>query len=148
MGTEGGSGLHPAAVPREQAPALLSISAFAAICRRTCQQDGTPDDRTSDADLAALGRHGDAGGVVSIEMTGEMKAAGKRGAVLFADCACTKARAELSVWLAFVPFMPIDLRAEYDARVSATDASSRRNDKTWHGSRPFSRSMGSKCETE
>ena len=32
---------------------------------------------------------------------------------------------ELGVWLAFVPFMSVDLRAQYDSRVFATDASSR-----------------------
>ena len=32
---------------------------------------------------------------------------------------------ELAVWLAFVPFMSVDLRAKFDSRVFATDASSR-----------------------
>ena len=36
-----------------------------------------------------------------------------------------RARAELAVWLAFVPFMSVDLRAKFDSRVFATDASSR-----------------------
>ena len=36
-----------------------------------------------------------------------------------------RALAELAVWLAFVPFMSVDLRAEFDTRVFATDASSR-----------------------
>ena len=36
-----------------------------------------------------------------------------------------KALAELASWLAFVPFMSVDLRAKVDTRVFATDASSR-----------------------
>ena len=36
-----------------------------------------------------------------------------------------RARAELATWLSFVPFMSVDLRAEVDTRVFATDASSR-----------------------
>ena len=36
-----------------------------------------------------------------------------------------RALAELGAWLAFVPFISVDLRATYDSRVSATDASSR-----------------------
>ena len=36
-----------------------------------------------------------------------------------------RALAELGAWLAFVPFMSVDLRAKYDSRVFATDASSR-----------------------
>ncbi len=36
-----------------------------------------------------------------------------------------RALAELSAWVAFVPFMSVDLRAKYDRRVFATDASSR-----------------------
>ena len=36
-----------------------------------------------------------------------------------------RARAELAIWLAFVPFMSVDLRAAFDTRVFATDASSR-----------------------
>ena len=36
-----------------------------------------------------------------------------------------RSRAELAAWLAFVPFMSVDLRADVDSRVFATDASSR-----------------------
>ena len=36
-----------------------------------------------------------------------------------------RARTELATWLAFVPFMSVDLRAAFDTRVFATDASSR-----------------------
>ena len=36
-----------------------------------------------------------------------------------------RARGELATWLAFVPFMSVDLRADVDTRVFATDASSR-----------------------
>ena len=36
-----------------------------------------------------------------------------------------RARAELGIWVAFVPFMSVDLRAEFDTRLFATDASSR-----------------------
>ena len=36
-----------------------------------------------------------------------------------------RALGELATWLAFVPFMSVDLRAEVDTRVFATDASSR-----------------------
>ena len=36
-----------------------------------------------------------------------------------------RARAELAVWFAFVPFISADLRASFDTRVFATDASSR-----------------------
>ena len=36
-----------------------------------------------------------------------------------------RALAELAVWLAFVPFMSVDLRSPVDTRVFATDASSR-----------------------
>ena len=34
-----------------------------------------------------------------------------------------RARAELAVWLSFVPFMSVDLRAEFYSRVFATAAS-------------------------
>ena len=36
-----------------------------------------------------------------------------------------RSRAELAAWLAFVPFMSVDLRADVDSRVFATDVSSR-----------------------
>ena len=37
----------------------------------------------------------------------------------------SQALEELAVWVSFVPFMSVDLRAKYDRRVCATDASSR-----------------------
>ena len=43
--------------------------------------------------------------------------------VVFVPSRCS--RAELAAWFAFVPFMSVDLRADVDSRVFATDASSR-----------------------
>ena len=55
----------------KQGAVALPICQFAAICRRTTAADaktGKPADTTSEADLALLLSHADAGGVISIAM--------------------------------------------------------------------------------
>ena len=80
MGDKHTAGQLRATDKQQQAAIPLSVSAFAAICKQTTEAGpgDTPADTTSDAGLLLLKQHGDAGGVVSMQMAAEMK---KRGVV-------------------------------------------------------------------
>ena len=106
-----------AAVQDQQEPQVpLSLAAFTAVCVDTTKADsktGKPANTISETNLKLLARHGEAGGVISMEMTRAMRAA------LFSNGACAKARAFLRGSL---DFPTKEKRDEQGKRFAAVEA--------------------------